>query len=506
MKRSRYNLGHQHLTSFDMGELVPIMCKEVVQGDIWDMNTAALVRLSPMISPPMHPTHITVHHWFIPFRIMWNDAGGANTGFEAFITGGPSGTSAPTRPYIDLPNSGAGGVTTGSLANYLGVPLGYNADNSGYRVSALPFRAMAMVYNQFYRDEDLQTLVPVSTAAGADVTTSTALLNVCWEEDYFTACRPSPQKGPEVTIGLSGDLPIEMVDPVNGAIRMKPITGGSTVDVVSNSVGDLSIPGSGIAHGQKALLGDPSGMKASIDDIGIPIIDLRYSNAAQRFMEKMSRGGSRFVEWLLQFGIKSSDGRLQIPEYLGGGKQTIQFSEVLTTAETDDTPVGSLKGHGIAGVNTNRFVRFFEEPGLILSLAYIKPKTIYTQGLDKMFSRETKFDYWTPEMQFIGQQNVLNKEVYAPHTTPDGTFGYIDRHEEYRRFENRVSGEMLTLQNTFHFARTFSSSPTLNGDFVKAVPTDIPFAVPSEDVCQVTFQHKIRCKRFVTDNPTPKLL
>lgn len=511
MKRSRYRLNHQHLTSFDMGELVPIMCKEVVQGDIWDMSTSALVRMSPLVSPPMHPTHITVHHWFVPFRIMWNDAAGANTGFEAFITGGPAGTSAPTAPKITMPNSGAGGVIAGSLANYLGVPLGYNANNTGYAVSALPFRAYAMIWNQFYRDEDLQTLLPVATSAGADAVTNTALQHVCWEEDYFTACRASPQKGPEVTISLTGDAPIRGIGKTNQAfpsnVNVWEADNLSTVNYPNASVVDNSAESARFFVKGTAATGGLPDVYADLSSVtGIPVTDLRYSNAAQRFMEKMSRGGSRFVEWLQGFGIKSSDGRLQIPEYLGGGKETIQFSEVLSTAEGEDLPVGSLKGHAIAGLKTNRFTRYFEEPGLIISLAYVKPKTIYTQNLDRMWSRDTKFDYWTPEMQFIGQQNVLNKEVYAAHTSPNNTFGYIDRHEEYRRFENRVSGEFLTLQDTWHFARSFSSSPTLNGDFVKSVPTDKPFAVPSEDVCLVTFQHRIKAKRFITDNPTPKLL
>lgn len=501
MRRNRFNLSHDHLTSFDMGECIPIFCKEVLQGDIWDMSTQAMVRMAPMVSPPMHPTHVTVHHWFVPFRILWTDVGGANTGFEAFITGGPNGTSAPVAPKITMPNSGAGGVVVGSLANYLGVPLGYNADNSGYSVSALPFRAVNMIYNVFYRDEDLQTERAISYASGPDSTTATSLFNVCWEEDYFTACRPSPQKGTAVTIPIAGNAPV-----VTDGTRPNFTGGGQTNQPLKFTTAEGLTTQVAATNDAPMTFGNNSGLVANMSSVsGIPIIDLRLSNAAQRFMEKMSRGGSRFVEWLQQYGIKSSDGRLQIPEYLGGGKQTIQFSEILQTAQGSD-PVGTMAGHGIAGLNTNRFTRFFEEPGLVISFAYIKPKTMYTQGLHKMWSRDTKFDYWTPEMQFIGQQNVLNKEVYAAHTTPNGTFGYIDRHEDYRTIESRVSGEFLSTLNTWHFARNFSSSPTLNGSFVNAVPTDVPFAVPSEDVCLVTFHHNIRTKRFLTDNPTPKLL
>lgn len=506
MKRSMFNLSHTHLTSFDMGELVPIMCKEVLQGDIWDMSTAAMVRMSPLLSPPMHPTHVTVHHWFVPNRVLWDKSGGVNTDFEAFITGGPAGTSAPTHPYIDMPNSGAGGVVVGSLANYLGVPLGYNNDNTGYRVSALPFRAAAMIWNYFYRDEDLQTLLVVDTSDGADTTTSTVLQNVCWEEDYFTACRASPQKGPEVTIPLAGDAPVVSTGvPFTFAV---PSVGSSNIDRSGTGGNNtLEFIASGGTATDHVYWGNETGLEADLTAVtGIPVIDLRYSSAAQRFMEKMSRQGSRFAEWLMSFGLKFSGATIDVPQYLGGGKQTIQFSEVLATAETEDFPIGTLAGHAIAGMSTNRFTRHFEEPGIIISFASVKPKTIYSQGLEKMWSRATKFDYWTPEMQFIGQMNVLKKEVYAAHTDPNGTFGYIDRDEDWRIAMSRVSGEFLSTQNTWHFARNFSSSPTLNGDFVKSVPTDVPFAVPSEDVCLVTFQHKIRKKSFVTADPTPKLL
>jgi hypothetical protein len=509
MKRSMFNLSHTHLSSFDMGELVPIMVRPVLQGDIWDMSTSAMVRMSPLVSPPMHPTHITIHHWFVPNRIMWNNDGGPNTGFEAFITGGPAGTSAPTHPYIVMPNSGAGGVVVGNLANYLGVPLGYNNDNTGYKVSALPFRAYAMIWNYFYRDEDLQTELVVDKTDGADTTTNTALQNVCWEEDYFTVCRSSPQKGPEVTISLTGNAPVIMTDSNNPTKVRQALSHGTNLTGSNfpplNTSGQLSSTNG--AGGTLYQIDPADTLEADMSSLtGIPIIDLRYSNAAQRFMEKMSRQGSRFAEWLMSFGLKFSGATIDVPQYLGGGKQTIQFSEVLATAETDDTPIGTLKGHGIAGISTNRFTRYFEEPGFIISLASIKPKTIYSQGLERFWNYETKFDYWTPEMQFIGQMAVLKKEVYAAHTDPNGTFGYVDRNEDERYAQSRVSGEFLTTQNTWHFARNFSSSPVLNGDFVKSVPTDLPFADQASDTCLVTFQHKIRRKTFVTANPTPKLL
>lgn len=502
MKRSNFNKGYTHLTSCDMGELVPIGLKEVVQGDVWEMSSTVLTRLSPMLAPVMHPTHICIHHWFVPYRLVWPSTDtGATTGFEAFISGGADGTAAPTFPTITMPNSGAGGVVAGSLADYLGVPLGYNADNTGYTVSALPFRAYAMIWNQFYRDEDLQTKLVVSLAAGVDTTTSTVLQNVCWEKDYFTSSRPFAQKGSAVS------LPLGTTAPVITTGATPQITGGGNTNAslfTSATTGITTSPAPGSATA--AIFGAVTGLQADLSTAtAAPVSSLRLAAAVQRMLEQGARHGSRFIEYLARMGIRSSDARLQLPEYLGGGRDTIQISEVLQTAEGTD-PVGTLKGHGISATSSNKFIRFFEEPGYILSFAYVKPKTIYTQGLERHWNRRTRLEFWQPELQFIGQQSVLNKEVYAAHTTPDGTFGYQDRYDELRRSESRVSGEFRTSAlNFWHFARTFSSSPTLNGTFVSSVPTDVPFAVPSEDVLYLMVRHSIRVKSLVSRDATPML-
>lgn len=196
-------------------------------------------------------------------------------------------------------------------------------------------------------------------------------------------------------------------------------------------------------------------------------------------------------------GVRSSDARLQRPEYLGGGRQTIQFSEVLQTAEGSN-PVGEMAGHGIAAMRSNRYRRFFEEHGYIVTMMSVRPKTIYTQGLPRTWNRRTKEDFWQKELQHIGQQEVLNKEVYASHSNPNGTFGYQDRYDEYRRSESTVSGEFRTsLLDFWHMARMFSSDPALNADFVECVPTERIFAVPSQDVLYVMANHSIQARRLV---------
>lgn len=233
------------------------------------------------------------------------------------------------------------------------------------------------------------------------------------------------------------------------------------------------------------------------------INDLRLAFALQRYEEARARYGSRYVEYLRYLNVRSSDARLQRPEYLGGGRQTIQFSEVLQTGVTsdgDDTEgVGNLKGHGIAAVRSNRYRRFFEEHGWVITLMSVLPKTIYTQGLHRSFNRRTKEDYWQKELEHIGQQEILNKELYAAHATPDGTFGYNDRYDEYRRTPSRVSGEFRTSElDYWHMARIFSSDPVLNGSFVTSDPTKRINAVQTNDVLWCMVNNSIQARRLVS--------
>ena len=229
----------------------------------------------------------------------------------------------------------------------------------------------------------------------------------------------------------------------------------------------------------------------------VTINALREAMALQRFAEARARYGSRYTEYLRYLSVKSSDARLQRPEYLGGGKNVIQFSEVLQTAEGSD-PVGELRGHGISSVRTNRYRRFFEEHGYVFTLMSVRPKTIYAQGLARHWNRRTREDFWQKELEHIGQQEVLYKEVYAAHATPDGTFGWQDRYDEYRRTESSIGGEFRTsVLNDWHFARIFGSDPSLNADFVKCVPPERAFASADDDVLYIMAKHHMIARRLV---------
>lgn len=470
MKRSKFSLSNYKLLTTDMGELTPIGLTEVLPGDTIQQATSALVRVSPLLAPVMHPVQVRIHHWFVPHRIVWDN-------WENFITGGPDGYNDSEFPTITMPSSG--GAAVGSLADYLGVPTGVNS----LEVSALPFRAYALIWNEWYRDQDLQTKLAISTDDGNDTTTSTALQNCAWEKDYFTSARPWTQKGPEVTLPLGTTAPV----------------------ITSPGVGTAAL-GTIYSNTNSKLFANDSYSNAVVTDLtqatAASVNDLREAFAIQRYEEARARYGSRYTEYLRYLGVRSSDARLQRPEYLGGGKQTIQFSEVLQTGVTtdgdDQEGVGNLKGHGIAALRSNRYRRFFEEHGYIITVMSVKPKTIYSQGLPRTWNRRTKEDFFQKELQHIGQQEVLNKELYASHSSPDGVFGYQDRYDEYRRTESTIAGEFRTTLDYWHYARIFASQPALNADFVKSVPTKRVNAVQSEDVLWIMANHSIQARRLVS--------
>lgn len=467
MKRNKFSLSHYLLASMNQGELVPVGMFEVLPGDSVQMSTSALVRASPLVAPVMHPVHTRIHHWFVPYRILWDD-------WEDFITGGPDGNDASVRPYFNM----NGSIAAGSLANYLGVPVG---TYSNLQISALPFRAYSLIFNEWYRDQDLVTERPLSLASGLDSTTSSAIAKVAWEKDYFTSARPWEQKGDGVPV------PVSTV-PGQGLVRSA--ANGLLISGTLNSNGGAGGELQSGVGGTTGAYYDPNGTYA------INVNDLRESLALQRYQEARARFGSRYTEYLRYLGVKSSDARLQRPEYLGGGKQTIQFSEVLQTAEGTN-PVGMMRGHGIGAMRSNRWRRFFEEHGVVLTLMSTKPRTMYMQAMHRGWFRETKEDYWQKELEHIGQQEVYQREVYAMGSGPTGVFGYQDRYDEYRRCESRVAGEFADTLKYWHMARDLSSEPTLNASFVESNPTTRVYASTSTDQLYVMAQHSIQARRMV---------
>lgn len=469
MKRNKFSLSHYKLATFDQGELIPVTWMEVLPGDSFQQKTSALIRMSPLVAPMMHPVNVKIHHWFVPLRLIWDD-------FEDFITGGPDGMDDTEYPYINFTGSHP---TQGSIFDYLGLPIDFDD-----QVSALPLRAYQTIWNEWYRDQDLQPAVTVNHGSGIDNTTAWTLQSPAWEKDYFTSSRPWPQKGPDVTIPIGGSADVVFQEGV--ATR--------TLQRSSNAAASaIEVTEAGGASGT-----DITAYADLTTATSVSITALREALALQRFAEARSRYGSRYVEYLRYLGVRSSDSRLQRPEYLGGGRETLQISEVLQTGVTTSgnvAGVGNMKGHGIGVAKSNRYRRFFEEHGIIMTLMSVTPKTMYFKGVHRSWFRQTKEDYFQRELQHIGQQEVLNREVYGASATPDTIWGYQDRYDEYRRMESSIAGEFRSTLNYWHMARDFSSQPTLNADFVKSNPTNRVYQSTSTDQLLCMIHHSVQARR-----------
>lgn len=490
MKRAKFSLSNHKLLSCDMGELVPIGIQEVLAGDSIQQSTGLLLRVSPLLAPVMHPVQVRIHHWFVPHRLVWED-------WEDFITGGPEGDDEsilPTREVL----AAAGGT----LPDYFGMSP---PASGSYFASALPFRGYALIWNEYYRDQDLQTKLAISTASGVDTTINRSLQNVCWEKDYFTSSRPWPQKGPEITISIGDTAPV--VSDGQSPIMFTAQHASGKVLFFQSSTGMYGPQTTTNWPASQAATYGPdgtgqTGLKADLSAATpISINELREAFALQRFAEARSRFGSEYIDYLRYLGVRSSDARLQRPEYLGGGKQTIQFSEVLQTGVTTSgnaLGVGNMRGHGISALRSNRYRRFFEEHGYIFTLLSVRPKTIYAQSVPRTYLREDREDFFQKELAHIGQQEVFNREVYSSHSAPTGVFGYQDRYDEYRRSESSVAGEFRTsVLDFWHQARIFTSDPTLNASFVSCTPTKRINAVTTNDVLWIMAHHSIQARRIV---------
>lgn len=496
-KSNVFDLSHERKMSMNMGDLVPCMVQEVIPGDKFRVTMEHLIRFQPLLSPMMHRVNVYTHFFFVPHRIVWNE-------FEKFITGGEDGKQLPVFPHIRqvLANATAKNLMgVGSLADYIGVPVSnYSAaDPISMQVSALPFRAYQLIYNEYYRDQNLTPAIPFSKASGimsgAELDEILPLRKRAWEKDYFTSSLPWAQRGDQLTIPLSGEAPIT-TDGSQTTFKIKSSGLPPSDDGISTIMSKLANTTDG------DLMFNNTGLETDLSNVSSSTInELRQAFQIQKWLERSARSGSRYIEQILaHFGVQSSDARLQRPEYLGGGKTPVVISEVLQTSATEvDSPQGTMVGHGISVGNSNTFKKSFEEHGYVIGIMSVLPRTSYQNGLPRHLQKFDKFDYYWPEFAHIGEQDVYKNEIFNDFNSfPDDsgstnhqTFGYQARYAEYRYAPDSVHGDFLTNLDFWHMGRKFTSVPPLNTSFVTSDPTHRVFAVTDPT------EHKLLVQTYV---------
>lgn len=530
-RKNAFKLSHNVKLTCEMGQLVPIFVQDVLPSDRFKLSVSNIVRFAPLLAPIMSEVDVFFHFFFVPNRIVWSE-------WETFMTGSKNGRKladdqVPVPPRIvfdgnilnsalkngqNWANDGHAPLTHGSLADYLGFQTfksGTTFTNGSYPLDELPFRAYYKIWSDWYRDENLiDDVLPdyidnsgdrfITNSNLTDVENLMQLRRRCWKKDYFTSALPFAQKGDDVLIpgGISVDPESHLFLQGTGALSLSsgsvptnqyvnvfarfndPKSGDLYVDngngKVSTSYQSLSLL-SGSQFNEFANSGASEGT----------IRELRRAFAAQRFFERRAVGGTRYIEQNYAFfGVKSSDGRLQRSEYLGGSKNPVVISQVLQTSEgTASSPLGTPAGNAVSAGGKYIFDRSFEEYGWIIGLMSIMPKPDYIQGIPKMFLRRDIYDYYWPQFAKIGEQPIENQELYFSPTSNnnDGTFGYTPRYAEYRFRNNRVCGDFKDTLKFWTLARDFDAPQALNHSFVECNPSDRIFAV--SDAASADYNH-----------------
>lgn len=488
-----FDLSHDVKMSLRMGELVPTMVLNCVPGDRFNIGCDTLLRFAPLVAPIMHRLDMTMHYFFVPNRLLWSN-------WEKFITRTPS---IPVMPFITIDET-----TSSDFTNYMGIPpcpVGGVPEN----VSAFPFAAYQLIWNEYYRDQNLQASIvdpQEYMLANGDNTANPELFTQrmrCWEHDYFTSALPFAQKGADVDIPL-GDIQLDSTWTLASGklptFRADAAAGGGVI-----ADGDLKMVAGGIeSSGQ---VGDD----AAYDPDGTLIVesttinDLRRAYRLQEWAEKAARGGSRLKEMIWSFfGERTSDARLQRPEYITGVKSPVVISEVLQTSSTDVTsPQANMSGHAVS-VQQGKYGSYkVEEHGYIIGIMSVLPKTAYQQGIPRHYSINDPVDFYWPPFANLGEQEVKVKEVFAYDASSQDVFGYVPRYAEYKFMNSRVAGDFQTSLAFWHMGRIFSSPPVLNEQFVESSPRTDVFAVSASQQLYAHILHKIRAVRPMPKYGTP---
>lgn len=453
-----------------MGELIPVMCVDCLPGDKMRPATEALVRFQPMVAPNMERYYTCFHTWFVPKRLLWKN-------WENWITQTKVEGVLPSHPRASISFDGSNHTR---LLDYLGIPNPTTFGTVNELINPMRIAAYQMIFDIMYRDQNLQE--SMLTALDRDYYLEDGLMNSlefdilaglkhrAWTRDYFTGQLPFAQKGEpvEIPIGTFQNVPV-LVDEAGypgGGTVLQAVPGEENVPIASGT------PGPGLG----SIFAETSQLIAQAATFN----DFRLARAVQNFLELQARGGSRYVEYnLAQFGVKSSDARLNNPEYICGSRTPVQISEVLNTTGTADAPQGQMAGHGISHANGDAGNYYCEEHGYMITMMSIMPEGSYMQGLDRdLITYEDPLDIYVPAYAQLGEQAVKNKEIFAFQGAPgDAEFGYLPAWSHHRIINNRTSGSFVGDMDFWTITRKFATAPVLDDAFIKCIPRTDIFAV-----------------------------
>lgn len=527
IERSAFDRSSEYKTTFNAGDLIPFYCDEVLAGDTWRMDTSFVCRMATPIFPVLDTAFFESWFFFVPARILWSNWKAMNGEAD------PSAYDDPTEYVVPTCNAPEGGFTEGSLADYFGLPTKVKFSRS---ISVLPGRAYRFIYNEYFRDQNL--IDPVFFNNGGYVSQDLASyvgapLKAAKRHDYFTSALPAPQKGPSVLLPLRGFAPvIPMAENwSDDALRMTDYNFPHLIQMTSGSYGSLTAGSSlganmggssGLNADQNASLQSGydgvtfANLGADLAGVEATVNEMRTAFAIQRVFERDARGGSRYREFLKNhFGVTLPDATAQIPEYLGGTSQIINMSQVVQQSATDQvTPQGNVSGMSKTVGKYHAFSKSFTEPGYIIGLCTVRTLRSYQQGINKLWMRKSRFDFYLPALAHLGEQAISTDEIYASddQTLSESVFGYQERWAEYRYKPSIVTGKFRSnavgTLDSWHYADDYATRPYLSQGWIEESSSNVDRTIAVQDEPQFILDayFKVECARPMPLYSVPGLI